>query len=46
MWEEILAATGMIFFSQSLRRFAKLGSWGFAAGVKGRDLATGRAGSK
>src|SRR5439155_17941325 len=25
--------------AQSLRRFARLGSWGYGAGVKGRDLA-------
>ena len=38
-WEEILRGHRNDLFSQSFRRFAKLGSWGYAAGVRGRDLA-------
>src|SRR6202142_3311661 len=38
-WEAVLRGQKNDLLSQSIRRFAKLGSWGFAAGVKGRDLA-------
>src|SRR4051812_47859581 len=38
-WEEILRGHRTDFLSQSLRRFAQLGSWGYAAGIKGRELA-------
>jgi tetraacyldisaccharide 4'-kinase len=38
-WEEVLRGHRQDLLSQSLRRVAKLGSWGFAAGIKGRDLA-------
>ncbi len=38
-WEEVLRGHRNDLLSQSIRRFAKLGSWGYAAGVKGRDLA-------
>jgi len=38
-WELILRGHRNDLFAQSIRRFARLGSWGFAAGVKGRDLA-------
>src|SRR5882724_11016774 len=38
-WEEILRGHKQDLISQSIRRFARLGSWGYAAGVKGRELA-------
>jgi len=38
-WEEILRGHRNDLVSQSIRRFAKLGSWGYAAGIKGRELA-------
>ena len=38
-WEEVLRGQRNDLLSQSIRRFAKLGSWGYAAGVKGRDMA-------
>ncbi len=38
-WEEVLRGHRNDLLSQSIRRVAKLGSWGFAAGVKGRELA-------
>src|SRR5262245_30444982 len=38
-WEEVLRGQRQDFLSQSIRRFAKLSSWGYAAGVKSRDLA-------
>ena len=38
-WEQVLRGQRQDFLSQSLRRFARLGSWGYAAGIKGRDLA-------
>ena len=38
-WEQILRGERNDFLAQSVRRFAQLSSWGYAAGVKGRDLA-------
>ena len=38
-WEQILRGHRNDLVAQSLRRFARLGSWGFAAGVKGRNFA-------
>ena len=38
-WEQILRGERNDLLAQSVRRFAQLGSWGYAAGVKGRDLA-------
>lgn len=38
-WEEVLRGNRQDFLSQSIRRFAKLSSWGYGAGVKSRDLA-------
>ncbi len=38
-WEAVLRGQKNDLLSQSIRRFAKLGSWGFGAGVKGRELA-------
>lgn len=38
-WEEILRGERNDFLAQSLRRVAQLGSWGYAAGMKGRELA-------
>ncbi len=38
-WEQILRGHRNDLLAQSIRRFAKLGSWGYAAGVKGRELA-------
>jgi tetraacyldisaccharide 4'-kinase len=38
-WEEILRGERNDLLAQSVRRFAQLSSWGYAAGVKGRELA-------
>ncbi|MFA5975866.1 MAG: tetraacyldisaccharide 4'-kinase [Elusimicrobiota bacterium] len=38
-WEQILRGERQDLLAQSVRRFAKLSSWGYAAGVKGRQLA-------
>ena len=38
-WEQILRGYRNDLLAQSIRRFARLGSWGFAAGVKGRNFA-------
>jgi tetraacyldisaccharide 4'-kinase len=38
-WEKILRGHRNDVVAQSIRRFAQLGSWGYAAGVKGRELA-------
>lgn len=38
-WEQILRGERNDLFAQSLRRFAQIGSWGYAAGVKGREMA-------
>jgi tetraacyldisaccharide 4'-kinase len=38
-WEQILRGHRNDLIAQSIRRFARLGSWGYGAGVKGRQLA-------
>jgi len=38
-WEQILRGHRNDLLAQSIRRFARLGSWGYGAGVKGRELA-------
>ncbi len=38
-WEQILRGQRQDLFSESVRRFAQLGSWGYAVGVRGRELA-------
>jgi len=38
-WEQILRGEKNGLLAESLRRVAKLSSWGYAAGVKSRDLA-------
>ncbi len=38
-WEQVLRGEKDGLVAQSLRRFARLGSWGYAAGVRGRDMA-------
>ncbi len=38
-WEQILRGHRNDILAQSIRRFARLGSWGYAAGVKGRQFA-------
>jgi tetraacyldisaccharide 4'-kinase len=38
-WEQILRGERNDLVAQSVRRFAQLGSWGYAAGIKGRELA-------
>lgn len=38
-WEAILRGHRQDLLSHSIRRFAQLGSWGYAVGVKGRELA-------
>jgi tetraacyldisaccharide 4'-kinase len=38
-WEEILRGHTKGLLPESIRRFAKLGSWGYEVGMKGRELA-------
>lgn len=38
-WEQILRGERNDLLAHSVRRFAQLSSWGYAAGVRGRDLA-------
>ncbi len=38
-WEEVLRGHRQDLLSESVRRFARLGSWGYGVGVKGRELA-------
>src|ERR1017187_5804553 len=38
-WEQILRGERNDLLAQSIRRFAQLGSWGYAAGIRGRELA-------
>ena len=38
-WEQILRGERNDLLAQSIRRFAQLSSWGYAAGVRGRELA-------
>lgn len=38
-WEQILRGERNDLLAQSVRRFAQLSSWGYAAGVRGRELA-------
>ncbi|HVO32354.1 MAG TPA: tetraacyldisaccharide 4'-kinase [Elusimicrobiota bacterium] len=38
-WEQVLRGEKNGFIAESVRRFARLGSWGYAAGVRSRELA-------